>query len=87
MVVTNFVLETSGTEVVEAGGVTVITMLLVTTTVLRTVVEFHSPEDAGTVLLDGLVESEMPVDTGTLDPGIVDVRGGSSPSNVLLGTG
>lgn len=86
MVVTNFVLETTGAEVVDADGVTVITTRLVTTTVLRTIVEFQTPEDAGTVLLDGLVESGMPVDDEMLDPGKVDV-GGSSPSNVLLGIG
>ena len=87
MVVTNFLLVKTGTEVVDAVGVTVITMLLVMTTVLRTVVEFQSPEDAGTVLFGGLVESEIPVEDGMLDPGKLDMGVGSSPSNVLLRTG
>ena len=55
-------------------------------TVLRMVVEFHSPEDAGRVVLAGLLESGMPVDGGTPVGGKDDVGGGKW-SKVLRGTG
>jgi hypothetical protein len=85
--VTNFVLVTTGTELVGVGVVSVMTMRLVTTTVLRTVVEFSGNEDAGTVELAGPVESGMPVDEMITVPEKDDVGGGKLPSKVLLGTG
>lgn len=82
--VTNFVLVTTGTE---NDGVTVITTRLVTTTVLRMVVEFHSPEDAGMEELAGLLDSGMPIDDGIPVAGKDDVGGGKSSLKVLLATG
>jgi hypothetical protein len=84
VVVTNFVLVTT---VVATGILSVMTTTLVTTTVLRLVVEFHNPEDAGAVVLAGLVESGMPVDDGTPVPGKDRVTDDKSPLKVLLGTG
>jgi hypothetical protein len=49
-------------------------------------VEFHSPEDAGSVVLTGLLESETPVDEGMPIAGKDNVGGGKL-SKVLLGTG
>ena len=77
-------LVTIGTE---DDGVTVITTWLVTTTVLRMVVEFHMPEDDATVELAGLLDSGIPVEDGTPVGGKDDVGGGKSSVKVLLATG
>lgn len=82
--VTGFVLVTTGTA---GEGVTVITIWLVMTTVLRMVVEFHRPEDAGAVELTGLLDSEMPVEDGIPVAGLDNVGGGKSLLKVLLATG
>lgn len=58
-----------------------------TTTVLRIVVEFHSPEETGAVELGGLLDNGMPVEDGIPVGGKDDVRGGKSSLKVLLATG
>lgn len=63
-------------------GVTVVTMRLVTTTVLRTVVEFHPPEGVELLVLMEPVDDAIPVLSET-----EDVGGGKSSLKVLLGTG
>lgn len=75
----------SGTVIV-SGTVTVITTRLVTVSVLRIEVEFHSPEDAGTDVLAGPVDKGIPVDDEIPVPENDDVGGGKS-SKVLLGAG
>lgn len=75
-VVTNSVLGTVISEVTDVT--TVVTNLLVTVTVLRMTLEFHSPEEP---------ELAGPVDDGMLVLRKGDVVGGRLRSEVLLGAG
>jgi len=75
-VVTNFVLGRMISEV--ADVITVVTMLLVTVTVLRMTLEFHSPEEP---------ELAEPVDDGMLVLRKGEVVGRKLRSEVLLGAG
>lgn len=82
--VTNFVLVTTG---MEDEGVTVTTTWLVTTTVLRMIVEFQRPEDTGAVDLAGLLDNAIPVEDWVPVAGKDDVGGGKLSLKVLVATG